>query len=117
MNPPCMAQSYTYKWWKWGTALLRHQPCFKIKEKEKQHAQLLAILGEAGHTVGYNPITLRTTGTTRQETLTTLQQLGLTLPHALTTMNKLHQNAISSASNIIRARRIRECQPGLEGTP
>ncbi len=66
----------------------------KIKEKEKQHAQLLAILTEAGHTIRYHPITLGTTGTIRQETLTTLQQLGLTLPHALTTMNKLHKNAI-----------------------
>jgi hypothetical protein len=89
----------------------------KIKEKEKQHAQLLAILTEAGHTVGYHPITLGTTGTIRKETLTTLQQLGLTLPHALTTMNKLHKNAISSASNIIRARRIREWQPGLDNPP
>ena len=82
----------------------------KIKEKEQQHARLLAILKEAGHTVWYHPITLGTTGTIRQETLTTLQQLGLTLPHALKTMNKLHQNAISSATDIIRARRIREWQ-------
>ncbi len=29
----------------------------KIKEKEKQHAQLLAILTEAGHAVRYHPIT------------------------------------------------------------
>ena len=82
----------------------------KIQEKQEQHKQLLTILREAGHTVRYHPITLGTTGTIRVEALTTLQQLGLTLPHALKTMNKLHQNAISSATDIIRARRIREWQ-------
>jgi hypothetical protein len=71
-----------------------------------QHAQLLAIL--TGHNVRYHP--------TKKETLTTLQQLEPTLPHALTTMNKLHKNAISSAGNIIRSR-IRVCQPGLYVLP
>ena len=82
----------------------------KIQEKEQQHALLLKILRKAGHTVNYHPITLGTTGTTRKETLSTLKQLGLTLPHALKTMNKLHYNAITSAANTIRARRIREWQ-------
>ena len=82
----------------------------KIQEKQQQHAQLLGILREAGHTVRYHTITLGTTGTIRKETLDTLQQMGLTLPHALKTLNKLHKNAIDSAQSIIRARRIREWQ-------
>jgi hypothetical protein len=81
------------------------------------HSYLPSSQKQVTYTVRYHPISLGTTGTIRQETLTTLQQLGLTLPHALTTMNKLHKNAISSASNIIRARRIREWQPGPEGPP
>jgi ribonuclease HI len=86
----------------------------KLQEKEQQHAQLQALLKEAGHTVRYHAITLGTTGTTRKETLETLQQLGLALPQALQTMNKLHQNAISSVSDIVRARRIREWQTVLD---
>ena len=58
------------------------------------HAQLLAILRKAGHAVRYHTITLGTTGRTRNETLYTLQQLGMVLPHALKTTNTLHQNAI-----------------------
>ena len=58
------------------------------------HAQLLAILRKAGHAVRYHKITLGTTGTTRNETLNTLQQLGMVLLHALNTTNKLHQHAM-----------------------
>ena len=86
----------------------------KLQQKEQQHAQLLALLKNAGHTVRYHAITLGTTGTTRKETLDTLQQLGMALPHALKTMNKLHQNAISSVNDIVRARRIREWQTVLD---
>ena len=86
----------------------------KIQDKQEQHARLLHILREAGHTVRYHPITLGTTGTIRKETLSTLQQLGLTLPQAQKTMNKLHQNAIASAVDITRARRIRERQTGSD---
>ena len=68
----------------------------KIQAKQQQHAQLLKLLRDAGHTVRYHTITLGTTGTIRTEAQNTLQQLGLTLPHALRTMNKLHNNAIHS---------------------
>ncbi len=40
--------------------------------------------------------TLGTTGTTRKETLDTLQQVGLTLPHAQKTMNKLHKTPLTA---------------------
>jgi ribonuclease HI len=86
----------------------------KLQAKEQQHAQLLTILRGAGHTVRYHTITLGTTGTIRQKTLDTLQQLGIALPHALKTMNKLHQNATSSVHDIVRARRIREWQTVLD---
>ena len=62
----------------------------------------------------YHTITLGTTGTIRKETLDTLQQVGLTLPHALKRMNKLHKNAIDSIQNIMRARRIREWQGPMD---
>ena len=86
----------------------------KIQEKQQQHEQLLKLLRAAGHTVRYHTITLGTTGTIRKETLESLQQMGLTLPHAQKTMIKLHTNAIDSQQNIMRARRIREWQGPMD---
>ena len=86
----------------------------KIQAKQQQHAQLLKLLRDAGHTVRYHTITLGTTGTIRTEAQNTLQQLGLTLPHALRTMNKLHNNAIHNIEHIMRARRIREWQGPMD---
>jgi hypothetical protein len=40
--------------------------------------------------------------------------MGLTLPHALKTMIKLHKNAIDSVHSIFRARRIREWQGPMD---
>ena len=64
----------------------------------------------------YLVITLGTTCTTRKETLESLHQMGLTLPHAQNTMIKLHKNAIDSEQSIFRARRIREWE-GLMDPP
>ena len=86
----------------------------KIQEKQQQHKQLLELLRAAGHTVRYHTITLGTTGTIRNETLESLQQMGLTLPHAQKTMIKLHKNAIDSEQSIFRARRIREWQGPMD---
>ncbi len=45
----------------------------------------------------------------------TLQQVGLTLPHALKTLKKLHIiNAIDSAHSITRARRFMEWQGSMD---
>ena len=74
----------------------------KLLEKQAQHARLIAMLRVAGYTVNYHPITLGTTGTITTAALTTLRQLGLSLPHAQKVMQMLQNNAITSDIDITR---------------
>ena len=88
----------------------------KLREKQQQHAELVAGLRLAGHTVTMHPLTLGTTGTIHQNLRAALHALGVEKEAQTKVTNKLHQHATASASGIIAMRRHLEWQPGEPGT-
>ena len=88
----------------------------KLREKQQQHAELVAGLRLAGHIVTMHPLTLGTTGTIHQNLRAALHALGVEKDAQLKVTGKLHQHATASASGIIAMRRHLEWQPGEPGT-
>jgi hypothetical protein len=87
----------------------------KIRAKEQQHAELIAALRAAGHTVTSHAITLGTTGTILTSLKDTLTDLQIDKQTQERTTAKLHLNATTCAGNIIAMRRHMEWQPGETG--
>ena len=82
----------------------------KIRAKQQQHADLIAALRSAGHTVRPHTITLGTTGTIHQDLQTTLTAMQVDSSSLKRVANKLHLHAALCAGNILAMRRHLEWQ-------
>ena len=82
----------------------------KIRAKQQQHADLIAALRLAGHTVRPHTITLGTTGTIHQDLHTTLTAMQVDSSSLKRVANKLHLHAALCAGNILAMRRHLEWQ-------
>ena len=86
----------------------------KIRQKELQHASLVAALKRAHHRVRHHVVTLGTTGTIHSALTTTLDALGVERAAQIKLMAKLHRHATTSAGNILAMRRHEEWHPAVE---
>ncbi len=78
------------------------------KKKEQQHQNLVNMLTQYGYHVHFQPLPLGYAGTIYKTNLEALTGLGLSRPHALGVLRKLHLHAIKCLHSIIKERRYLE---------